>query len=161
MARSEADDPQFYFALPRLIAALRHRNAARTETNWLEANVAGAAVMLVSYLALDRLCLGGAAFPRQLLFLLPLVLLTWIFWIIALYVNAQIIKLFRSFGMPAAVSNARAQSLLIAIITTGFACQLAGDPSWRRGIGITWITAVVVNLISAGCLAVSSRQNAR
>jgi hypothetical protein len=155
MAKIDAKPARFHFALPRLLAGGDIRPA---ETNWLEANVVGAAVMLISYLAVRRWILGGAtSAERELLFFIPLVITTWIFWLLALYFDALLIPVLRLAGLPMTVSNAQAQSVLVATITTAFALQLTAERGWPRCLGWLWIGAVCANLLAALLLAFISR----
>ncbi len=159
MRSGEAGPPEFYFALPRLVAHLRARNAARTEKNWIEANIAGAAVMLVSYLAISRLWLSGFELWKQIALLLPAVVVTWIFWQLVLYIDAQIIKALRAAGFIRGLSNARAQSFFISTITTALAWYLLSGHAFLRAIGAAWIVAVCGNLLAATLLALDDRRS--
>lgn len=153
MRPAEADEPRFYFGLPRLFTYLRGRNPARSEANWVEANIAGAAVMLVSYLAIAHYCLRGATWVKELPLLLPLIVVTWIFWLLVFYVDAQLIKLLRAFGLARRCSNKRLQSVLIGAITTAFACYLLKATPNLRILGVVWITAVFANVVADALLA--------
>lgn len=158
MRSTDPDAAQFYFALPRLVASLRGRNSARTEKNWLEANVAGAAVMLLSYLAISRLLLPPLPLPAQIAVLPLTVLATWIFWLLVFYINAQIIKMLRSVKLLRDLSNARLQSVIAGIIATAFAWWLTSSaPGIFKALGIAWITATCLNLMAAGLLALRIR----
>lgn len=153
MQASDLDAPRFYFALPRLIAFLRGRDSARTEKNWLEANIVGAAVMLVSYTAISRLLIGGLAFWAQIASLVATAFATWIFWLLVFHIDAQIIKMLRAVGLIRDLSNARVQSAIVGIITTAFAWSLLAAPGWLKALGTAWIIATCLNLIAAGLLA--------
>jgi hypothetical protein len=158
MRTTDANPPRFHFALPRLFAYLAGGDTKPVETNWLEANVVGAAVMLISYLALQRWILGSAgSIQRELLFVVPLVLATWIFWLFALYFDAVIIRLLRFTGLLTGVSNAQAQSVLVTTTTTAFALQLTGERGWPRPFGWLWLVAVCANVLAALLLAFISR----
>lgn len=160
MQTPEPDPARFYFALPRLVARLRGRNSRRTEKNWIEANIAGAVVMLISYLAIARLLLGEAAGWKQIALLLPLaVVATWCFWPLLLYVDAQIIKLLHAVGAITKLSNARAQSVLIGSVITALACYLLKMGPMLRALGAIWIAAVCVNLLAAVLLALTPSQD--
>lgn len=153
MRTAETRPAQYYFALPRLVASLRSQHAPRSENNWIEANIVGMGVMLVSYLAIARPLLRGAALATQLTLLLPLVLAMWPFWLLVLYLNALLIKLLRITGFLTDVSNARAQSILTALITTALAWQLLAGPPAMRAVGATWLVSVCLNFIAAAILA--------
>jgi hypothetical protein len=152
---------QYYFAATRFIAHLRGRSACRSEKNWVEANIVGAAVFSVSYAAVGRVLLGDASVGRQLLFAIPVAIATWLFWLVALYVNLLAIKLLRAGGFLRDLSDARAQSLLIGLTTTLFACWLATAPSWVSFLGFTWLGGVFLNLTAAALLAFSDGSRAR
>lgn len=158
MPATDAEEARFHFALPRLFTRLAGGDPKRVETNWLEANIVGAAVMLISYLALRRLLVGtDPSAVRELLLVVPLVLATWIFWLVALPFNALIIRLLRTAGVLTNVSTPDAQSVLVAVITTAFALQLTGAHAWPRLAGWLWIAAVCANLLAALLLAHISR----
>lgn len=155
MAAADRDTPRFHFAAPRLIAHACGRNPQRTQKNWIEANAAGGAVFLVSFAALDRLLLPNATVVKELVCAVPIAILTWLFWLLALYINSLAIKLLRRVGLMRRLSNARAQSILICLTTTLFACWLASAHSWISFLGLVWICAVCVNLAAAGFLTIS------
>lgn len=147
--------PRFYFALPRLVARLRGENAGRAENNWLEAYVVGTAVHLIVYLLIARLFLAGLPLSRQLLLIIPVAIVTWLFWLCLFYIHSLIILLLRGVGMLKAMPNRHAQSLLFGIMTTLFAARLIFSGSWMSVIGWLWIAAVSVNLAAAAALAVT------
>ncbi len=153
MRSAERHGPQFYFALPRLVAHLRGQSARRTEKNWVEANIVGTAVMLISLLAILSFFWSGNRPSMQLVLLLPTVVITWVFWLLVLYIDAQIIKALRAAGMLRGVSNTRMQSLFISIITTVLACYLVTVGPLLAAIGIGWICALFTNLLAAMLLA--------
>jgi hypothetical protein len=153
----EKTEPAFYFCLPRLLARWRGGNAARTEMNWLEANIVGGAVHLIVYLFFARLFIGDLEFWQQLLLLAPLVVLVWVWWLLFLYVNSLILKFLRSVGLMRQLADNRAQSILICVTTTVFAIALVASDSWLRAIGVAWIAAVFLNQAAALLLGVSDR----
>ncbi|MFN2474763.1 MAG: hypothetical protein ABR526_00275 [Chthoniobacterales bacterium] len=158
MLRTDIKPARFHFALPRLFTQLAGGESRPVETNWLEANVVGTAVMSISYFAVRRWILGGAgSIERELLFVIPLLLVTWIFWLLALYVDALIIRLLRMIGLLTGGSDAEAQSVFVALITTAFALQLTGERGWPRRLGWLWIAAVAANLLAALLLTFISR----
>ena len=159
MQGTDANLPQFHFALPRLVTRLTGGNSEPTETNWVEANIVGAAVMLISYLGLRQWLFGNIiSIARDLLLLIPLVLATWIFWLVAIYVNALIIRLLRSVGVWSDVPDARAQSVLVVTIASLFACELTRTRSWVSIFAAAWICAVCANVVAAMLLAVIVRR---
>jgi hypothetical protein len=153
MRATERDAPQFYFALPRLIAFLRGGNSARTEKNWLEANVVGAVVMLLSYVAISHLLIPSLPLLTQIALLPLTALATWIFWLLVFYINAQIIKMLRAARLIQKLSNARVQSAIAGIIATAFAWWLLSAPGSLMVLATVWIIATCLNLIAAGLLA--------
>jgi hypothetical protein len=158
MRRIDAGRPRFHFAFPRLCTRFGGGDATAVETNWAEANIVGAAVMLISYLALRGWIVRGAAsISRELLFVVPLVLTTWIFWLVALYLDSLVLRLLRAIGLLSRASNADAQSVMVAMITTAFAVQLTGERGWPHLLGWLWIAAVCANLLAAMLLALTSR----
>ena len=158
MRSSERHGPEFYFALPRLVAHLRGHSARRTEKNWVEANIVGTAVMLITFLAILSFLWSGYRPSMQLVLLLPTVVINWVFWQIVLYIDAQIIKGLRAAGLVRGVSNARMQSLFISSITTVLACYLLTAGPLLAAVGIGWICAVFANLLAAMLLAFNHRR---
>jgi hypothetical protein len=152
MATSDGAVPRYYFALPRLISRLRGGSSMRTENNWREANLAGGAVFLVSYAAVGRLLLRDATVTEELLLGLPIGIATWLFWLVALYVNSLEIRLLRACGLMRQLSDARAQSILIGLTTTVFACWLAAARSAAFLLALAWLCAATLNLTAAAIL---------
>ncbi len=148
-------EPVFYFSLPRLFARWRGGSDARTEMNWLETNVVGAAVHAVVYLFIAHLLLGGLPMWQQALWLLPLAAFVLLAWLIVLHANSLVVKLLRACGLMRTLPNHRAQSILIGIMTTAFACELLRAGSWLGLVGGIWLAAVILNLTAALALALS------
>lgn len=146
-------EPGFYFALPRLFARVRGGNSARTETNWLEANVVGGLIHGIAYLFVARLCLGALERWQQLLLLLPLAALLWAAWLLILYFNYLIVWFFRATGMMRKMPDDRAQGLLIATMTTAFAVALLNAGGFFAVAGGLWILVLALNLAAGGLLA--------
>lgn len=146
--------PQFYLAAPRLLAKLRGGSGARTEKNWREANLFGAAVFIVSYAAMARLFISQPSVAKLLAFAVPIAIATWLFWVVAVYVNSLEIRLLRACGLMRQLPDPRAQSLLICLTTTLFAMWLATSAAWASLIGWLWLCATAVNLIAATILRV-------
>ncbi len=109
--------------------------------------------MLITFLAILSFLWSGYRPSMQLVLLLPTVVINWVFWLIVLYIDAQIIKALRAAGMLGGVSNARMQSLFINSITTVLACYLLTAGPLLAAIGIGWICAVFANLLAAMLLA--------
>lgn len=143
---------EFYFALPRLIAAWSGRKAARSEQNGLEANIIGTLNHLIVYVAAFELLLGPLSRWTQLLLLVPLAILVWLFWLIFFYWSACLIKLLRDAGLMRELPDSRAQNILIGIMTTTLAIYLLRAGSWPRVLGFIWIAAVALNLVAAALL---------
>src|SRR5947207_2104117 len=108
------DASRFYFSLPRLLAGKR----ARSEKNFLEANGVGLCIHFVIFVSAFRLLLGGCSFSQQLLLLPVLALLLWFFWLLFFYLNSLFIKALRAIGLLRDLSDGRAQSVLIGIVTS-------------------------------------------
>lgn len=153
-------EPGFYFALPRLIARISGGNEVRTETNWLEANVAGGLIHGIAYLFLAQLCLRGLERWQQLLLLLPLAALVWAAWLLILYFNHLIVRLLRAGGMLRKIPDDRAQGLLITAMTTVFAVALVNAGELFAFAGGLWIVALALNLAAGGVLALLRATNA-
>lgn len=150
-----AETPGFYFSLPRLVVKWSDGNASRTETSWVEANVVGTAVFGISYLFLARFLPGGSGWWTQLILLVLLGFATFLFWLVVLYANSLIVKLVRACGFLGGVSDARAQVVLVALLTTLFAFCVLRTESWTRVAGAIWMIGVVLNFIAAALLAAS------
>jgi hypothetical protein len=150
--RNRMRTPRFYFALPRLVAALCGGSAERTEANWAEANIVGTMVHAVVYLFFARRALSGLVVWQQIALLLPVALLVWIVWLIFFYVCSVLIKAARSMAILRDVTNAHAQSVLVGLMTTAFAVDLFFADA-TRVIGAIWLLAVTVNLLAAALLA--------
>jgi hypothetical protein len=149
-----ADPPRFYFALPRLIARQLGRNAERTERNWLEANVVGTFEHLIWFAFVADVLLAGRALWMQILLVIPIAFVTWICWLIALYVNSLIIRLLRGSGVVGDLRNARVQSVLLGILTTAFAVHLVAYDSPLALAGIAWVALLSANLLAAAGLVI-------
>ncbi|MDQ6861772.1 MAG: hypothetical protein M3032_11535 [Verrucomicrobiota bacterium] len=146
---------RFYFALPRLVAWRRGRNAHRSERNGLEANAVGAVVHLTVYAFAFELCLTSLSAWKQLLWAVPLAFLVWIAWLNVMFVNSLVIRCFRATGLMRALPQGRAQSILIGAETTLCALRLIRGSGWTALLGFIWIAAVAFNLLAAALLAVS------
>jgi len=146
---------EFYFALPRLMAQWFGRNATHSDKNGAEANVVGTLNHMVVYVAAFELLLGGLSLWTQLLLLVPLAILVWLFWLVLFYVNALLIKLLRGAGLMRRLPDNRAQNILVGTITTALAIYLLGAGSWTGVLGFIWIAAVTLNLAAAALLSAS------
>lgn len=153
MHAAKGPGPVFYFALPRLIARLTGRNGARGDKSSLEANIASLCFFAVTYLfAYLSIRSQRPLWAAAALIILP-VFATWIFWLIAFYVNSLLIRMGRSVGLSGAIPTYRAQSVLIGTETTAFACALLLHGGWMAVIGVIWLIGVALNLASAVVLA--------
>lgn len=158
-ASAPNERPRFYFALPRLIASQLGWNAERTESNWLEANLVGGLEHLIWYAFAADLLLGGLTTWLQIILLLPLAFLVWFCWLIVFYFNSLIIAGLRWCGLIAELPDARAQSILLGIITTAFAFHLVVRGALLSLGGIFWVTAVSLNLLAAAIFVVRDALN--
>jgi len=147
--------PRFYFALPRLVASQLGGNADRTEDNWVEANIVGGAIHLICYAFAAHVLLDGLPLWAQAALLIPVAFLVWICWLIVLHINSVLIRLLRAAGLIRDLSNARAQSVLLGMVTTAFAFYLVENGSWLALLGIAWVAAVALNLLAAAILVVA------
>ena len=114
----ESSHPGFFFALPRLLAGAQ----GRSEKNGLEANFVGGLVHLLAYLYAQQFFLGNSTVTQQLIWALPLAFLVWIWWLLVLYLNSLGIKFFRALGFIRTLPDRYAQSFIIEMIVTLFAC---------------------------------------
>ena len=145
--------PRFYFALPRLLAKLGGCSAARTESNWLEANIVGTATHAIAYIFFAHLLLAGLPRWQQFALLLPIAGVVWLFWLLLFALNAVVISLFRAAGLLRRMPESHVQGIAIGALTTVFAFHLITAGSWMRPLGIAWVIAVSLNLLAAIILA--------
>ena len=145
--------------MPRLVASQFGGNPARTESNWLEANIVGSVEHLIWYAFAANVLLAGLPSWAQLALLIPLAFVVWVCWLIALYLNSVFIRLLRACGLLRDLSNARVQSVLLGIVTTVFAFHLVTDGSRLSLLGLAWVAAVSLNLLAAAILVVTDAVN--
>ncbi|MDQ6624328.1 MAG: hypothetical protein M3Y86_12705 [Verrucomicrobiota bacterium] len=148
-----ATAPQFFFALPRLIASWRGGDAGRSEKNAVESNAVGALVHLVVYAFAFHLCLTSRPWWLQLLAAVPLAFLVWIFWLNLFYANALLLRLLRSAGLMRELPQSRAQGILIGILATAFAGALLTARDWTRVVAVLFLVLVLLNFLAALILA--------
>ena len=145
----------FYFSLPRLIARNLGRDYGQSENSWTEANVVGAAVHFISFLFLARLLIVSQDLGGRLGLFVCLVPALLIFWMVVLYLISLLIKFLRQLGFFCNSSNSRAQTVIVMIMTSGFAVQLILHGGWMGLIGKVWLAAVAANLVAAIALRFS------
>lgn len=160
MQQPETNRPMFYFSLPRLVAKLCGRSAARAEDNWIEANVVGTAIFLISSLIAIRLLPDGLSRGTQLVLIVPVLVVTCLAWPLLLYGNSLLIRLLRACGVLRNLSDPRAQSAFVGITTSAFAFHLLTANGWTRFVGQAWLCVVFLNLLAALILAVSPTNRA-
>jgi hypothetical protein len=103
--------------------------------------------------------LHGLPMWEKIALLIPLALVVWAFWLLALYLNSVFIRLLRVLGLFGNLPNARIQSVLLGIVTTVFAFYLAVNALWLGLLGIAWVAAVSLNLLAAAVLVVTEAVN--
>ena len=145
--------PRFYFALPRLIATMRGADSRRVENNATEATFGSVAVYLINYLFFAQFVPAALPLWQTALWLGGLVFLTWFFWVLVLYFNSLIIRLFRQLGIFRSIPVRRAQSILLCTWTTAMAFALLERGSWIGEVASIWLVAVAMNLTAAAVLA--------
>lgn len=158
--RELRDAPRFHFALPRLVWTLCGGNGARTDTNWLEANVVGSLMHVVAFAFGAHLLLPGLRFWQQLLLLAPLAILFWLFWMVFFYAGTLLIAALRAIGAFRGWSQARAQGFIAGTMITLFAFELLRGGGWYGLLGSTWMIAVSLNLLAALLLKFSHAEHA-
>jgi hypothetical protein len=151
---NEPRSPGFYFALPRLLALLRHGDSSRAEINSGEAWAGSIAVFVISYLFFAGLFPDNLDLWLTALLLVALPFLVLLFWLLALLVNAQILKLLRASGLFRSLPQRRGQAVLVGIATTAMAFPTAQRGSLSGEIAAIWLVAVALNLTAAVVLAV-------
>lgn len=146
--------PRFYFALPRLLAALRHGDSTRAEMNGAEAWAGSIAIFVISYLFFACLVLDYLAGWAAIAAAVALPFLVFLFWLAALYLNSLILELLRRCGLFRSLPQRRGQAVLVCTATTAMALQLVQHRSLAGEIASIWLVAVAMNLIAAVILAV-------
>ena len=147
--------PRFYFALPRLLLKLSGGNAAPTDTNWLETNIAGTLMHLVAFVFGAHLLLSGLQLWQQLLLLVPFAILFWLFWMAFFQLGMLLVKGLHALGAFRSWADARTQGLLAGVMITAFALELVRAGGWLRVLGLTWLVAVSLNVVATLLLALS------
>ena len=142
----------YYFALPRLIASFGGGSARRSEQNALEAHVVGTLVHAVTFTFAARLLLGDYPAWQQVLLLVPVALLVWIWWSLFFYVSSLAVKLLISFALLSEMPERHAQSMMVGVVTTFLAWQLVTAGSWAAVLGWVWLIAVALNLAATAML---------
>lgn len=153
MSQPNNPRPHFYFSLPRLIALFRGGDPSRAETNPVEAQVAGGAMYLISFLFFAQFVPASFKVWQSALSFMALVIFIALFWLVVLFLNSLIIKLLRLGGILQGIPIRRAQSILLGISTTTMAWSLLQRASWMGEIAAIWVTAVGLNLAAAIVLA--------
>ncbi len=158
---NEPRQPRFYFALPRLLALLRHGDSSRAEINASEAWAGSIAIFVVSYLffaglvpnSLDR-WLAALLFAALPFFVL-------LFWLLELSVNSLILNLLRACGLLRSLPPRRGQAMLVGTATTAMALLMVQRGSFTGEIASIWLVAVALNLAAAVILAFRNGNAAR
>ena len=151
---NEQRPPRFYFALPRLLARLRHGDSSRAEINGSEAWAGSIAVFVISYLFFASLLPRNLDWWLAALIFATLPFFVLLFWLFALAVNSVILKLMRAGGLLRSLPQRRGQAVLIGITATAMAFLMAQSRSLSGEIASIWLVAVVLNLSAAAILAV-------
>ncbi|HEY2138511.1 MAG TPA: hypothetical protein VGH00_00420 [Chthoniobacterales bacterium] len=153
MNESHGQPVRFYFALPRLLLMLRGGDPARAEQSATEAWVAGIATYAISYLFFAGFVPDTFPWWLRVAAFLVLAFLVWLFWLLALYLNALILKFLRGLGLFRALAARRGQSILISTTVTAMALWLLPRGSLAGECGAIWLIAVTMNLSAALILA--------
>lgn len=151
----------YYFALPRLIASFRGESTRRSEQNALEAHVVGILVHAITFVFAARLFLGDRPTWQQIMLLVPVALLVWIWWSLFFYLAALAVKLLRSVALLREMPDNHAQSLMVGVVTTLLAWQLVAAGTWMSVLGSIWLLAVALNLAAATVLGLRHAEPAR
>jgi hypothetical protein len=131
----------------------RGGNSRRTETNVVEANIVGGVTFVLSYLFLAQVLSIDHSGWGKMAILGLLVFGTFVFWLVALYLLAVLIRMLRAIDLLSTVPDSRAQVLFVAVLTTIFAISLLQARSWASALGAIWVAAVVLNYGAAAVLA--------
>src|SRR6476659_5801849 len=81
-AMNKNESPRFYFALPRLLAALRGGDARRAEQNGAEASTASILIFLVSYLFLTQVIPENCGPILAGFLFIALAFAVWLLWLV-------------------------------------------------------------------------------
>jgi hypothetical protein len=153
--------PRFYFALPRLLALLRHGDTTRAELNGAEAWAGNVAIFVVSYLFFARFIPGDFVWWLAALALIALAVLVLLFWLLALFLNSLLLGSLRSVGLFRSLPARRGQAVLVAITTTAMAVYLVQGGSVSGEIGAIWLVAVALNMGAAVIMALQNGTGVR
>jgi hypothetical protein len=153
--------PQFYFALPRLLAKMRGGDPSRAEKNAAEAWLGSLAIYTISYLYFTAFIPDDWSGWTRALFLVALAFLVWLFWLVMLYLNSLILKLLHTLNLVRSFPMRRGQSVLLAATTTAMAVALTHRDSIVSELGAMWLIATAMNLVAAAILAFSNGDPAR
>ena len=158
---NEQKSPQFYFALPRLLAKMRGGDPIRAERNAAEAWFGGIAIYAISYLYFVAFVPDALSWWLRALFFVALAFLVMLFWLLMLYLNSLILKFLHSAGLFRSFPMRRGQSVLLVATTTAMAVALAQRDSIVSELGAVWIVAVTMNLVAATILAFGNGNQSR
>jgi len=153
--------PQFYFALPRLLAKMRGGDASRAERNAAEAWLGSLAIYTISYLYFAAFVPDTWTWWMRALFFIALAFLVMLFWLVMLYLNSLILKLLHRVNLVRSLPMRRGQSVLVAATATAMAVVLAQRDSMVSELGAIWLIATALNLVAAVILAFSNGDPAR
>ena len=157
----EQQSPQFYFALPRLLAKMRGGDATRAEKNAAEAWFGSLAVYGISYLYFAAFVPDAWIWWWRGLFFIALAFLVMLFWLLVLYLNSLVLKFLQSIGLFRSLPMRRGQSVLLAAAATVMAVALAQRDSIVSELGAIWLIAVTMNLVAAMILALGNGDPSR
>jgi hypothetical protein len=158
---NQPQSPRFYFALPRLLAMLRHGDPRRAERNSAEAWAGNIGIFAVSYLFFAQFIPAHLAWGLAALALIALPFLVMLFWLLALYLNSLILKSLRLAGLFRSLPQRRGQAVLLATTTTGMALHLVPGGSFSGEVAAIWLVAVALNLGAAIILALRDENAGR
>ena len=150
---NEPRPPRFYFALPRLLALLRHGDSSRAEINASEAWAGSIAIFVVSYLFFAGLLPSGLDQWLAALLFAALPFFVLLFWLLELSVNSLSLNLLRACGLFQSLPQRRGQAALIGTATTAMALLMVQRGSFAGEIASIWLVAVALNLAAAVILA--------
>jgi hypothetical protein len=158
---NDQQSPQFYFALPRLLARMRGGDACRAEKNAAEAWLGSLAIYTISYLYFAAFVPDAWSSWTRALFFVALAFLVWLFWLVMLYLNSLILKLLHRVNLLRLLPMRRGQSVLVVATATAMAVALAQRDSIVSELGAIWLIAIAMNLVAAAILAFSNGDPAR
>ena len=140
--------PRFYFGLPRLLSRIAGGSSERSENNYVEAWIGGVGFYSVTYCFLFDHAGKMDSFLGQLSVAALLIFVVWILWLLVFYFNALVIRATRALAFSRTAPR-HVQHVMMSILATAAAIDLACIESGFRVVGLAWLAVVTANLVAA------------